>query len=77
MAAGDRHYIPVAMLEFVEGGNTLWVHNSQGGTVLRIACTKVAVKNGCSNTCAHADMRVQGTVEICIPLDEEQFHHRR
>ena len=32
-----RIKIPVALLEFDEGGNTVWVHNDQGATVFRIA----------------------------------------
>lgn len=60
--------IPVAVLEFSEDGNTIWIHNDQGSTVLRIKCSgKVKVHPGCENICAHADINVPGDIEICIP----------
>jgi hypothetical protein len=62
-----RIEVPVAQLEFEDGGNTIWVHNEDGATVLRIKAGKVVAKMGCENVCAHADLVVQGTVEVCIP----------
>lgn len=59
--------IPVAQLEFMDGGTTLWIHNGEGSTVLRIKANKVTVKRGCENICAHADITVNGEIEICIP----------
>lgn len=60
--------IKVCLMEFVPGGNTIWIHNDQGCTVLRIQCTgNVKVKPGCENICAHADMVVLGDIEVCIP----------
>ena len=60
--------IKVCLLEFMPGGNTIWIHNEKACTVLRIRCTgKVIVKLGCENICAHADITVGGDLEICMP----------
>lgn len=62
-----RIEIPVGIVEFDEGGHTIWVQ-SMDGTVLRIKCTgKISVKKECQNSCAHADMMVKGDIEICLP----------
>ena len=68
---GDNHAIQVSQLEFYEGGNTLWVHGPDGGTVLRIKCTgQVKVNPECENSCPHSDMTVRGDIEICIPNEQ-------
>lgn len=75
---GERILIEVAGLEFVEGGNTLWVHGTTGGTVLRIRCSgKITVKPHCTNSVAHADMQVVGDIEICLPDGEGETDPRR
>lgn len=62
-----RHQIPVALLEFDEGGNTLWVHDQEGSTVLRIKTLgHVVVNEKCTNIASHADMIVQDDIEICV-----------
>lgn len=62
-----RIQIPVALLEFDEGGNTIWIHNQQGATVLRIkALGRFKVSRECNNICSHADIVVEGPVEICV-----------
>jgi hypothetical protein len=59
--------ISVAVLEFVEGGNTIWIHSMEG-TVLRIKCSgKITVDRKCINNCAHADVMVKGDINMCIP----------
>jgi hypothetical protein len=63
--------IPVALLEFQEGGRALWIHDHRGCTVLRVHCTgKVNVHNGCTNICAHADINVTGDIDVCIPPEQ-------
>lgn len=63
----SRVEIPVALVEFEEGGHTIWVQ-SAAGTVLRIKCTgKIVVDERCQNNVAHADMMVQGDIDICLP----------
>lgn len=62
-----RVEIPVVLVEFDDEGNTIWVQ-SEGGTVLRIKCTgKIKVDSKCINNVAHADMMVEGDIEICLP----------
>lgn len=63
-----KHYIEVACLEFDEHGNTLWVHDEKGNTVLRIKSKeRIVVNKKCVNNSPHADMCVSEAIEICIP----------
>jgi hypothetical protein len=63
--------IAVHLLEFVEGGNTIWIHNSKG-TVVRIQCTgEIKIHNGCENNVAHCDVRVVGDLHFCIPKNKK------
>ena len=62
-----RHSIPVAILEFDEGGQCIWVHDAKGSTVLRIKVKNIKVQRGCENICAHSDMMVNNEVTICLP----------
>jgi len=59
--------IPVAIMEFDPAGNTIWIHNRKGGTVLRIQCSGEIHVHPCENICAQADIRVIGNIDICIP----------
>lgn len=60
--------IEVAQLEYSEDGRVMWIHNSQGATVLRITCTgKIVEHSRCTNICAHSDINVVGDIHICIP----------
>ena len=59
--------IPAACIEFVEGGNTIWVHSPIGATILRIKCTgKIIVERECSNIVSHSDMIVTGDIQMCL-----------
>jgi hypothetical protein len=70
-----KFQIPVALLEFDEGHHTLWIHSPKGATVLRIKCTgKINVSPGCLNPVAHADIRVEGDIDICVPEEVEHVH---
>lgn len=65
---GRRHNIEACEIEFYEGGNTIWVHSPLGATVLRIQCTgRIEVRKACENPVAHADMQVQGNIDVCVP----------
>lgn len=65
---GDRVEIEVGLMEFVEGGHTIWIHSPEGGTVLRIKCSgKITVDAACRNNVAHSDIMVDGDIEICVP----------
>lgn len=57
-------------LEFEEGGNTIWIHGSDGGTLLRIKCSGKITTKSCAAPIAHADVIVEGDVEFCVPPDE-------
>lgn len=66
-----RINITVALLEFDEGGHTLWVHSPEGGTVLRIKCSgKITTTEACINPVAHSDIRVEGDINICLPSEQ-------
>jgi len=59
--------IPAAQVEFDPKGNTIWVHSPMGATILRIKTMgKINVQKGCENVCSHADMIVQGDIDICL-----------
>lgn len=59
--------IPAALIEFVEGGNTIWVHSPEGATILRIKTRgKITVDRECVNICSHSDMIVNDDISICL-----------
>ena len=61
--------IPVAAIEFREGGNTLWIHGPQGGTVLRLKTLDGAITSKrctSSGPISHGDAIIQGDLEICV-----------
>lgn len=65
-----RVQIPVAVLEFDDGGRALWVHDSNGMTILRLSIPKgITVSASCENLSPHADMVVVDSIEFCIPSD--------
>lgn len=67
--------IPAAQIEFVEGGNTIWIHGPEGATILRIKTMgKIKVHRKCENVCSHADMIVQDDIEICLADDAKEGH---
>jgi len=48
--------IPAAAIEFNEGGNTLWVHGPEGGTILRLKFSgKITSKVCKASPVPHAD----------------------
>ena len=57
-------------LEFEEGGNTIWIHGPDGGTLLRIKCSGQITTKRCASPIAHADVIVDGDIEFCVPTDE-------
>lgn len=64
---GDIINIPVAVLEFRQGGNTLWVHGPEGGTVLRLKTTgKISAEACTTSPVSHVDVMVDGDVNVCI-----------
>ena len=64
-----RIQIPVSMIEFDTHGNTMWIHNDQGATVLRIKCEVFIVKDECENICSHSDIIVKEKINVCLADD--------
>lgn len=56
-------------LEFEEGGNTIWIHGSQG-TILRIKCSGHILTSICAAPGPHADVLVQGDINFCVPPED-------
>ena len=66
--------IPVLAIEFREGGNTLWIHGPEGGTVLRLKTLDGVITSKCCQTSpiAHGDAIIQGDLEICVASEGEE-----
>lgn len=61
-----RIEIPVVVIEFDEGGHTIWVQFQKGATILRIKCTDtLKVLRDCENIVSHADILVPGDIAEC------------
>jgi len=70
----DRIIIPVYEMEFVNEGNTIWIHSPDGGSVLRIKCSGKIIPDVCKNSpISHGDILVDGDIHICVAL--EQLKH--
>lgn len=62
--------IPSAIIEFVEGGNTIWVQSPEGGTTIRIKCSGKITTDTCKNSpISHSDILVNGDIHICLSKD--------
>ena len=65
-----RIKIPVEILEFDEGGNTIWIHGPAGATVLRLKTMKsISVNRECQNICSHVDVICHDEIEVCVAED--------
>lgn len=70
--AGQKVSIPVGALDFVVGGNTIWVQSPEGGTTMRIKCAGKINVNVCQHSpISHVDIMVPGDIEFCISKDAE------
>ncbi len=63
-------------LEFDEGGNTIWIHGSQG-TILRIKCSGRITTTHCTAPGPHADVIVQGNILFCVPEENDPPEAKR
>lgn len=64
--------IPVGAIEFVNGGNTLWVQSPLGGTTLRIKCTgKINIDSCDTSPLSHCDLIVEGDINFCLSKDAQ------
>ena len=79
----SRIAIPVSLLEFDEGGNTLWVHSPNGCTVLRVKLAGKFRTSSCGENAvsSHADITIHrdghpgvhdGDVTFCLAKDAER-----
>lgn len=67
---GEKVLLEAVAVEFVDGGNTIWVHG-EGGTILRVQCSGKIIVNSCVSPCPHADVQVKGNITVCVPDAEE------
>ncbi len=68
--SGERIQIPVQVVEFTEGGNTIWIQSPQGGTTMRIKCTGKIISDTCSTSpISHLDLVVAGDIHFCLSDD--------
>lgn len=66
---GNRISIPVGLIEFNEGGNTIWIQ-SEGGTILRIKTLgKIKVDKCKTSPVSHADIIVKEDINFCVSED--------
>lgn len=67
VSKGTMVKIDAALIEFVEGGQTIWVHGPEGATILRIKTMgKITSRSECENVCSHLDIQVQEDINICL-----------
>jgi len=69
-----RIQIPVAVLEFEEGGNTIWVQGPEGATVLRIKVQgKIQTSRCTTSPVSHLDLRsVEKDPTFCLGPEAEE-----
>jgi hypothetical protein len=59
--------LEASQIQFVDGGNTLWVQGVDGSTTLRIKTTGKFIAEKCTiSPTSHGDMMVTGDFRICI-----------
>ncbi len=64
---GNRVIIPVSKIEFVVGGNTIWIQDRRGGTAIRIKTYGTISVDVCENSpLSHGDIEVKQSIEICL-----------
>lgn len=61
--------IRAAQIEYEEGGNTIWIHGPEGGTVLRLKTFtgKITTQPCAGSPIPHADAVLTGDVVFCVP----------
>jgi len=69
----SRVVIPVSVLEFEEGGSTIWVHGPHGMTVLRVKVQgRLSTAKCASNPSSHLDLMAQDRDPVfCLGPDAE------
>ena len=68
----SRITIPVAQLEFEEGGDTIWIHSPQGCTTMRIKTMGKIVVDKCNTSpVSHCDIMLDKDINICLSEDAQ------
>ena len=68
----SRIQIEVGLIEFDEGGNTIWIQSPLGGTTMRIKCTGKIITDQCKDSpLSHCDIIVNGDIQFCISDDAQ------
>jgi len=71
----ERVCIPVGLLEFNVGSNTIWIQSPEGGTTLRIKRTGKINVDVCQNSpISHSDILVSGDIEFCLSNDANGYN---
>lgn len=73
LARGTRVEIPACVLEYREGGNTLWIHSPKGATILRLKVHTIESSFCESSSVSHADMVVAQDLQFCLGPDASVF----
>ncbi len=72
---GERIQIPAAQIEFVHGGDTIWVHGPDGTTILRLKVVapsfRVMAQRCDTSPVPHGDGLLASHVIVCIPDSKE------
>lgn len=67
----SRIAIPIGVMEFEDGGDTIWFQSPFGGTVFRIKTMGKIITQKCTiSPVSHGDLVVQGSIKLCIGPDE-------
>lgn len=70
---GQRIEIPVGLVEFHAGSNTIWIQSAEGATTMRIKCSgKINVEQCKDSPVSHCDIYLQGDINFCISNDAQK-----
>lgn len=65
-----RIQIPASVIEFDEGGNTIWIQNTEGSTAIRIKTMgKIKTDRCLTSPVSHSDIVVKEDINICLSED--------
>lgn len=67
---GEKVVIPLSTLEFVPGGNSIWINGGQGCTTLGVKpLEKINIEQCTSSADSHADIMLADDINFCISLN--------
>jgi len=69
----ENIFIDVGGMEFMNGGNTIWIHSPKGYTILRIKTKGKIIIDKCDQQgYSHCDIMVEDDIKICVNQDENE-----